>query len=81
MAQFEKLQELWQGQAGPAVSPADIAALTHSLRAYGRRQNWINSGKVVAGVGIARLGVRAVRTRPESDRRASCWWPWRPPPC
>ena len=32
MAQFEKLQELWQGQAGPPFSAADIAALTRSLR-------------------------------------------------
>ena len=48
MAQFEKLQELWQGQSGPAVSALDAAVLTRSLRAYGRRQQWVNSAKVVA---------------------------------
>ena len=47
MARFEELQELWQGQAGPAVQPAEIAALTRSLRAYGRRQKWILGGKVL----------------------------------
>src|SRR3954447_5411716 len=52
MAQFKELQELWQGQAGPAVTPEDTARLTRSLGSYGRRQNLINSAKalVVAAV-------------------------------
>ena len=48
MARFEDLQELWQGQAGPAVSEAEIASLTRSLRVYGTRQKWIFAGKVLA---------------------------------
>jgi len=48
MTRFEDLQELWQAQAGPAVSSADIAALTDSLHSYGRRQNWVLGGKVLA---------------------------------
>jgi hypothetical protein len=47
MAQFEKLQELWQGQASPAVSAGEIAAMTRSLHAYGRRQRWVIGGKVL----------------------------------
>ena len=47
MTRFEDLQGLWQGQAGPAVSPADIAALTRSLHRYGRRQRWVFGGNVL----------------------------------
>jgi hypothetical protein len=45
MAQFEKLQELWQQQGGSAVPAADAARLARSMSAYGRRQKWVNIGK------------------------------------
>jgi len=48
MAPFEQLQELWQRQRGPSVPAVEIAKLTSSMRAYGRRQNWINAGKAFA---------------------------------
>src|SRR4051812_46883449 len=48
MTRFEDLQQLWQGQAGPAVSTAEITALTHSLDRYGRRQKWMVGGKALA---------------------------------
>ncbi len=52
MARFEELQELWQRQ--PEVSPAQIADVTRSFRAYGRRQNWINTAKaLIAGAILA----------------------------
>jgi hypothetical protein len=47
MAQFEKLQELWQTQSGPAVSAEDTLRLTRSLQAYWRRQSAINVVKAV----------------------------------
>jgi hypothetical protein len=48
MTRFEDLQELWQGQPGPAVASADIAALTRSLHIYGQRQKWVFGGKLLA---------------------------------
>jgi hypothetical protein len=52
MAEFERLQELWQQQRAPAVSPADVERLTHSFRAFVRRQYIANILKafLVAGV-------------------------------
>jgi hypothetical protein len=43
MARFEQLQELWQSQ--PVLPPAHFDDVKPLLRAYGRRQTWINSGK------------------------------------
>jgi hypothetical protein len=65
MASFEKLQELWQGQAGPAVSAADTLRLTRSLRDYGRRQNYINTAKalLVAAMMVWWLGRAHVPAR------------------
>lgn len=45
MAPFERLQELWQAQRGPAVSAEDSFRLMRSLQEYGRRQNYINAAK------------------------------------
>ena len=61
MRTFEDLQELWQGQARPAVSQAEIGALTRSLDAYGRRQKWIVCAKVLAVATI--LGWALMRCR------------------
>ena len=47
MAPFEQLQELWQRQKAPAVPTVEIAKLTSSLRAYGRRRNWVNAIKAL----------------------------------
>ena len=47
MAQFEKLQELWQQQ--PPVTP-DCTALGNALARYGRRREWISLAKVVGVV-------------------------------
>lgn len=47
MAQFDKLQELWQQQCGPSVSASDTTQLARSMRAYRRRQTWINVAKTV----------------------------------
>jgi hypothetical protein len=47
MAQFEKLQELWQAQTGPPLRVADTLQLTRSLHAYGRRQGVINIVKAL----------------------------------
>ena len=47
MTRFEDLQQLWQGQAGPAVSSGEIAELTRSLQVYGRRQKCFLGGKVL----------------------------------
>ena len=47
MAQFEQLQDLWQGQQGPAVSAEDTLRLTRSLRSYDRRQRWISAAKTL----------------------------------
>jgi hypothetical protein len=57
MTRFEHLQDLWQAQAGPAVSGADIAALTRSLHIYGRRQRWVFGGKVLAVSSILVWGL------------------------
>jgi hypothetical protein len=57
MAQFDKLQELWQQQGGPAVSDADAARLARSMSAYGRRQTWINSGKAVVVAAVLALAI------------------------
>lgn len=45
MAQFEKLQELWQAQTAPSARVGDVLQLTRLLRAYGRRQSAINAAK------------------------------------
>ena len=47
MAQFEELQELWQGQAARAISAADMLRLTRSLTAYGKRQKAVNVAKAL----------------------------------
>jgi hypothetical protein len=67
MARFEQLQEIWQRQPRAQVSAVEIATLKSSLRAYGRRQNWINAAKavIVAAVTLwsllqARGSARAV---------------------
>jgi hypothetical protein len=45
MARFEQLQELWQAQ--PELPPAHLNDVKPLLRAYGRRQSWINAGKAI----------------------------------
>ena len=45
MARFEQLQELWQAQ--PELPPAHLDDVRPLLRAYGRRQSWINAGKAM----------------------------------
>ncbi len=47
MAEFEKLQELWQRQEPPPISVDDTERLTRSLTAYGRRQYVINIVKAI----------------------------------
>jgi hypothetical protein len=47
MAQFERLQELWQGQEAPLRTTPDTSKLTRSLRVYGRRQHYFDIGKAV----------------------------------
>jgi hypothetical protein len=47
MAQFDQLQDLWQGQAGPAVSPEEALRVARSVRGYARRQRLIGAGKAV----------------------------------
>src|SRR5581483_5217635 len=58
MAPFEELQDLWQRQAEiPTTRLEDVNRL---LRAYGRRQNWINTAKaVVVGALLAACIVKA----------------------
>jgi len=61
MAEFERLQELWQQQPQPRMAPVDAEALTRALAKYGRRQDWINAAKVSAiaatmGWELAHLG-------------------------
>jgi hypothetical protein len=46
MAQFEQLQELWQKQQILRVADLD-PALVQAFRRFGRRQDWINAGKLV----------------------------------
>jgi len=63
MAEFEKLQELWQQQPHSRMAPADAEALTRGLAKYGR-QDWINVAKVAAiaiamGWELAHLGWSA----------------------
>jgi hypothetical protein len=58
MAQFEKLQELWQGQAGPAAAPEDTVKLTRSLASYGRRQDYINAAKALVIFAVLAAGAR-----------------------
>ena len=48
MAEFEKLQELWQQQPQPRMVSANAEALTRAFAKYGRRQDWINIVKLVA---------------------------------
>jgi hypothetical protein len=52
MAQFEKLQELWQAQAAPPVRVEDTLHVTRSLREYGRRQSVINTVKTLIVMAI-----------------------------
>jgi hypothetical protein len=47
MAEFEKLQALWQRQDAPAVSAREAERLTQSLRAFRRRQYAINIVKAL----------------------------------
>ena len=46
MAEFEKLQELWQQQPQPRMVSTDAAALTRAFAKYGRRQDWVNGAKL-----------------------------------
>src|SRR3954468_15515697 len=64
MARFEELQELWQGQAGPAIQAEDILRLTRSLHAYGRRQNYINAGKALLVTAVLVWAASRVWPRP-----------------
>jgi hypothetical protein len=52
MAEFERLQELWQRQEAPAVSAAETERLTRSLRAYSRRQYIVNIAKAILVAGV-----------------------------
>jgi len=45
MARFDQLQELWQAQ--PELPAAHLDDVKPLLRAYGRRQSWINAGKAI----------------------------------
>jgi hypothetical protein len=64
MAQFDKLQELWQQQSGPAVSAADAARLAQSMQAYRRRQAWINAGKTVVIAAVFAGTISRARLTP-----------------
>jgi hypothetical protein len=46
MVQFEELQQLWQSQRQPEMAVVDSRGMTHALRRFGRRQNYINAAKV-----------------------------------
>ena len=48
MAQFEKLQELWQHQPLPRMARVDGEALTRAFARYGWRQDWINLARIGA---------------------------------
>src|SRR5450755_461619 len=47
MAQFEKLQQLWERQPPAAMPAHDAAALSDAFRRYGRRHDLIYFGKTV----------------------------------
>jgi hypothetical protein len=61
MAEFEKLQELWQRQEGPAVSAADAEGLARSLRAYGRRHYVINIVKALVIAAVLAWSINRVQ--------------------
>src|SRR5690242_14010383 len=60
MAQFEQLQELWQRQTGVVPRGVNGAGLATRLRAYGRRQNWVNTIKAVLVSSVLAWAVRHV---------------------
>jgi hypothetical protein len=62
MAQFEQLQELWQRQPQPAVTPAEAADVARLLRAYSRKQSCINIGKTVVVSALLALSFFQVRS-------------------
>jgi len=62
MARFEQLQELWQAQ--PELPPAHLDDVKPLLRAYRRRQTWINGGKTLAVAALLALCFYQARTSP-----------------
>jgi len=57
MVPFEELQELWQNQPAPLLSPLDVRGVPEQLRRFGRNQTWINSLKLVL---ISYMSIRLV---------------------
>jgi hypothetical protein len=62
MAQFEQLQELWQAQ--PELPAAHLDDVKPLLRAYGRRQSWINAGKAILAGSILTACFLQARSSP-----------------
>lgn len=63
MAQFEKLQDLWQRQsAAPAI---DAGHVVQMLRAYGRRQAYVIAAKAMVVTAVLAWGI----TRSEPSPR------------
>jgi hypothetical protein len=86
MAEFERLQQLWQQQPEPRPGAADVRSLTREFGLYGRRQNRINASKLVAIIvvlawslargrnsvwALSALGIVATMAL------LLLWWEWR----
>lgn len=66
MAQFEKLQDLWQRQPAAATPAIDAGQVARMLRAYSRRQAYVIAAKVVVVAAVLSWGF----TRAEPSPRA-----------
>lgn len=67
MVRFEELQQLWQNQPAPAAAPSSVDArgMSETLRRFAKRQNILNSLKVLLVVWqtwfcLSKLGVNAL---------------------
>ena len=64
MAEFEKLQELWQRQEAPAAPAGDAERIARSLRTYTRRQYAINVVKAILVAAVLAWSIG--RTQPST---------------